>query len=218
VCCDKAIWPHNEEGLENLARYIIRASFSQERMTYVAANNSSDGVSKVIYQSKDGRSTKTFDALDWLAQLSTHIPNRGEQMVRYYGYYSNKSRGLRKKAHTDDDVPALIESEASSKEFRKNWARLIQKIYNVDPLLCPKCFGSMRIIAFIEDRQIVKKILQHLDLWHVKPKPPPRANDPPAEAFIIYNESSSPSADDYIIDADRTTLRLSTGYPIETYL
>jgi hypothetical protein len=178
-------------------------------MTYVAANNSSDGVSKVIYQSKDGRSTKTFDALDWLAQLSTHIPNRGEQMVRYYGYYSNKSRGLRKKADTDDDVPALIESEASSKEFRKKWARLIQKIYNVDPLLCPKCFGSMRIIAFIEDQQIVKKILQHLDLWHVKPKPPPRANDPPAEAFIIYNESSSPSADDYIIDVD---------YPIETYL
>jgi len=60
----------------------------------------------------------------------THIPNKGEQMVRYYGYgfYSNKSRGLRKKAGTDDAVPALIESELSSKEFRKNWARLIQKI------------------------------------------------------------------------------------------
>jgi hypothetical protein len=38
------------------------------------------------------------------------------------------------------------------------------------------------------------------------------------EAFIIYDESSSTSADDYIIDADRSTLRLSTGYPIETYL
>ena len=52
-------------------------------------------------------------------------------MVRYYGFYSNKSRGLRKKAGTDDDVPALIKSGASSKEFRKNWARLIQKIYNI---------------------------------------------------------------------------------------
>ncbi len=59
-------------------RRIIRASFSQERMTYIAANDSCDGVSKVIYQSKDGTSTKTFDALDWLAQLVTHIPNRGE--------------------------------------------------------------------------------------------------------------------------------------------
>jgi hypothetical protein len=123
-------------------------------------------VAKVIYQSKDGRSKETFDALDWLVRLRriTHIPNRGEQMVRYYGFYSNKSRGLRKKADTDDDVPALIESEASSKEFRKNWARLIQKIYNVDPRLCSKCSGSMPIIAFIEDKQLVKKILKHLSL------------------------------------------------------
>jgi putative transposase len=116
-------------------------------MTYIPANDSSDGA-KVLYESKDGKTSKTFDALDWLAQLVTHIPNRGEQMVRHYGYYSNKSRGLRKKAGTDDDVPALIESEVSPKEFCKNWARLIQKIYNVDPLLCPKCQGSMKIISF----------------------------------------------------------------------
>jgi hypothetical protein len=67
----------------------------------------------------------------------------------------------------------------------------------------------MRIIAFIEDEQLVKKILQHLNLWDVKSKPPPCANGPPTESFIIYNESSSPSADDYLIDAD---------YPMETYL
>ena len=106
VYCGKAIWPHNEEGLENLARCIIRASFSQERMTYIAAGESANGVAKVIYESKDGKTSKTFDALDWLAQLIAHIPNRGEQMVRYYGFYSNKSRGLRKKAGADDQVPA----------------------------------------------------------------------------------------------------------------
>ena len=128
----------------------------------------------------------------------THIPSKGEQMIRYYGFYSNKSRGLRKKVGTDDNVPALIDSEVSSKEFRKNWARLIQKIYNVNPLVCSKCLGSMRIIAFIEDDQLVKKILEHLGLWQVKRKPPPRANSPPTESFIIYDESSSPSEDDYI--------------------
>ena len=67
----------------------------------------------------------------------------------------------------------------------------------------------MRIISFIEDDLIVKKILEHLDLWDVKRKPPPRANSPPTEAFFIYDECSSPGADDYIIDAD---------YPIESYL
>jgi len=49
-------------------------------------------------------------------------------MVRYYGYYSNKSRGMRIKAGKDDEVPALIDSAISRKAFRKNWARLIQKI------------------------------------------------------------------------------------------
>jgi hypothetical protein len=29
---------------------------------------------------------------------------------------------------------------------------LIQKIYEVDPLLCPKCGGAMRVIAFIEEK------------------------------------------------------------------
>ncbi len=127
----------------------------------------------------------------------------------YYGFYSNKSRGLRNKAGTDDAVPALIESEVSCKEFRKNWARLIQKIYNVNPLLCIKCSGSMRIIAFIDDEQLVEKILKHLSLWDVKRKPLPRTNSPPNESFILHDESSVPSADDYIIDVD---------YPIETYL
>jgi len=47
-------------------------------MTYVAAQDSSDGIAKVIYQSKDAKTTKTFDALDLLAQLVTHIPNKGE--------------------------------------------------------------------------------------------------------------------------------------------
>ena len=56
----------------------VRASFSQERMAYIPANDSSAGVSKVIFQSKDETSTKTFEALDWLAQLVTHIPNKGE--------------------------------------------------------------------------------------------------------------------------------------------
>ncbi|MFK5952761.1 MAG: transposase [Desulfobacterium sp.] len=36
-------------------------------------------------------------ALDWLAKLVTHIPSRYEQTIRYYGWYSNKSRGMRKK-------------------------------------------------------------------------------------------------------------------------
>ena len=63
-----------------MARYIIRASFSQERMTYIKKD------SKVSYQSKDGTEEKVFDALEWLAAMCSHVPNKGEQKVRNDGY------------------------------------------------------------------------------------------------------------------------------------
>jgi hypothetical protein len=91
-------------------------------MQYLPAQASSDGIAKVIYRSKDDKTVKTFNALDWLAQLITHIPDKGEQMCRYYGYYSNKSRGLRKKIDQADEVPYIMESGLSSKSFRRNWA------------------------------------------------------------------------------------------------
>ncbi len=110
----------------------------------------------------------------------THIPGRYEQTVRYYGFYSNKSRGLRKKADTDDNIPAIIPNEMSSKEFRQNWARLIQKVYEVDPLICPKCQGPMKIISFIEEIEIIEMILRHLGLWDIRNHDP----TPPTPVYI----------------------------------
>ncbi|MFX0200487.1 MAG: transposase [Candidatus Hodarchaeota archaeon] len=102
-------------------------------MIYIPVEKSSDGTAKVIYTSKDGRARETFDALDWLALLVTHIPERHEQTVRYYGYYSNKSRGLREKADADNQLPTIIPGEMSSKEFRQNWARLIKNLLSGPP-------------------------------------------------------------------------------------
>jgi hypothetical protein len=129
VFCGQRIFPRDETAMENLARYIIRASFSQERMQYLAEP------SKVVYRAKDGTEEKVFDApvsstgqaLEWLAAMRSHIPDRGEQRVRYYGYYRNVSRGKRKETE-DDGTPGILEADKSPKEYRKKWARLIQKI------------------------------------------------------------------------------------------
>ena len=51
-------------------------------MIYIPAEASDDGTAKVVYTSKDRKFRKTFNALDWLARLVTHIPGRYEQMVR----------------------------------------------------------------------------------------------------------------------------------------
>ncbi|MBW1737359.1 MAG: transposase [Deltaproteobacteria bacterium] len=189
VFCRPRIQPDEQETMENLDRYIIRASFSQERMTYIPEN------SEVVYHSKDGKEEKIFDALEWIAAMCSDVPNKGEQMVTYYGFYSNVARGKRKKSDQDELIPSIFEpvedpdfsGDGTSKEYRKNWTRLIQKIYKVDPLTCPKCHGRMRIISFIEDEEVIKKILKHLGLWKIKANPPPNANRPQPNVHIDYS-------------------------------
>lgn len=70
-----------------------------------------------------------FGVLDWIATLTAHIPNKGEQLVRYYGYYRNVSRGKRKKEKpvAEGEVswkPECIEvaPPTASKELKKRWS------------------------------------------------------------------------------------------------
>ena len=60
---------------------------------------------------------------------------------------------MRKKAGTDNEVSAHIDSDVSRKAFRKNWARLIKKIYEVDLLTCPKSQGRIRFILSRQGHQ-----------------------------------------------------------------
>jgi hypothetical protein len=196
VFCGDPIEVGNETSMENLARYIIRASLSQERMTYV------EDEGKVIYQAKDGSEKKEFTGLEWLANICSHIPNPREHMVRYYGQYSNAARGKRKKQEAADlPAPKINEPLASKKEFRRNWARLIQKVYEVAPLLCPKCGGAMRVIAFIEDQSVIEKILKHLGLWLVNSRAPPRRTDSRGYEGEAIEQ---PRPDDFFPDPDHS--------------
>ena len=123
-------------------------------------------------------------------------------MVRYYGYYSNVVRGKRQQEGIDDVIPCILEPQGNEKAFRKNWARLIQKIYEVDPLVCPKCQGSMRIISFIEDPSVIRDILNHLGLWLVRARPPPLAYTPPL-TYPTADSSHSPApSDSFYADPD----------------
>ncbi len=202
VFCGSRIQPGSEDAMENLARYIIRASFSQERMTYIPEE------SKVIYQSKDGKEEKVFDALEWLAAMCSHVPNKGQQMVRYVGFYSNVARGKRKKNDQDELIPSILQSDGSAKEYKRNWARLIQKIYEVDPLTCPGCSGKMKVISIIERPEIIKKILRHLGLWEKKARPPPKTGA--LKSGIDISDSQLPSCEDH--------LYYDPEYPIEAYV
>ena len=57
----------------------------------------------------------------------------------------------------DDPVETITRQQAKS-----TWARMIQKVYEVDPLVCPKCGEKMRILSVITDRQEIRRIMEHL--------------------------------------------------------
>ena len=70
---------------------------------------------------------------------------------------SRAGRGQRaKRAESATPDTAAIEIDDEDTPYRKlcrmRWAALIQRVYEVDPLRCPKCGGTMRIIAFLEKR------------------------------------------------------------------
>ena len=49
----------------------------------------------------------------------------------------------------------------SDQESCSNWARLIAQVYEVDPLICPRCSAQMRVLSVITEPEEARKILRH---------------------------------------------------------
>jgi len=166
--------PEDQPAVERLARYIMRPPISLERMAW-------DGAGEVRYRRKRGhefaglneREVEAFDPAEFLARVIMHIPEPRRHVVRYYGWYSNVSRGKRRKAAVEngdvggvDDGPDSRAARAEARDgpaMRRSWAQLIKRIYEVDPLVCPSCGSEMKVIAFITEHDLVDAILRHLD-------------------------------------------------------
>jgi len=68
----------------------------------------------------------------------------------------------------------------------RGWAEMIKKVYEIDPLICPKFGGTMHIVSFIEDYKVIEKIIKHLKLTFQAERPPP----PQAQLSMAAEERS----------------------------
>ena len=68
------------------------------------------------------------------------------------------------------------------------WAALIKRVWEVNPLVCPKCGGTMKIVGFIEKRDqadVIERILKHCGLWdRPASRAPPQATGPPVQPVL----------------------------------
>jgi hypothetical protein len=113
-----------------------------------------------------------MDYLELIARVTSHIPDKGQVMVRYYGLYANAHRGKVRKAGRVPVLLGTVEQEPRPVPS-KGWAAMIRKVYEVDPLVCPRCGGRMRVVAFLTGYAVVDRIIRHLALTFVAEKPPP---------------------------------------------
>jgi len=193
VYCGPPVEADQSQALERLAAYLLAPCFASTRVRYLA------GSGQVHYRSAKGVA-QSMDAWDWLAQVVSHIPDPGDQMVRYYGWYSNAARGRRRQrgvrvlaAGEEQEAPQPdSDAEHFSRLHRRSWARLLKKIYEVDPLRCPHCGSEMQVIAWIEQAEVIRKILRPLDLWERPQRsPPPKLF--PDKLRNLYGFSLSPA-------------------------
>ena len=107
---------------------------------------------------KIGRNFEVFTRCDFIAAIPQHIADKSLQLVRYYGWYSNKMRGRRAKradeeVQTEGDAVEVI--DVSAYEPRripsKKWCELIKNVWEADPLRYPKCSREMRIVSLIDE-------------------------------------------------------------------
>ena len=137
---------------ERVGKYMLRPVLALERLTFLEPEG------KVGYRyGENGAGQETMDYLEFIARVTSHIPDKGQVMVRYYGLYANAHRGKVKKARLSASVLRIV-GEELRRLPSKGWAALIRKphiglrsaamirkVYEVDPMICSKC-GSLAVL------------------------------------------------------------------------
>ena len=195
---DAPVGPRDLKGRQRLAEYLLRAPFSLHKIHWNPATQT------VIYRSRRSWNTKrnfeVFPATDFLAAVIEHIPPKSQHTIRYYGLYSNKSRGMtspaaqpivpppekrespaenEKKAPPPEPDLLLIPSPpASAQAMKPLWRDLILATWGADPLQCPCCKGTMKRVETLIQPEKIEFFLRLLGMWEglINIPPPP---DPP---------------------------------------
>lgn len=164
-------------GRTHLAEYLIRSPFSLEKITYEPATG------HILYRSEKHWRTKrnfeVFSAHQFIEALIAQLPLKGVPMLRYYGHYSNKSRGMRRAAQRKYKATSATALSPAPRRPRICWQQLIMKVWGADPLECPLCQGRLRLIEVIEEEKDIAQVLSPLGLCHGKAQD---LRQPPAHA------------------------------------
>jgi hypothetical protein len=141
-------------------------------------------MSRRIINRRVKRSITPAPATHWHlpSDLAIDLPPIIDPCACFHDHPRMNYREWHTRCQCRDRVPAAC---------RKNWARLIRRIYEVDPLTCPICRGTLRIISTIEEQGVIKSILNHLALRIAGSRPLSKAHAPPVHKYVADGSCSA---------------------------
>ena len=110
-------------------------------------------------------------ALEFLARWVDHVPERYEVRVRYAGAYATRRRVWWRRRGVVLVAAPPVETVApepagdwpSLRARRRRWAELLRLVFKVEVEVCPRCGGEARIVGFVTEPAVVRRILAHLE-------------------------------------------------------
>jgi hypothetical protein len=181
--------PSDHQAVEALTRYMMRPPVSLARLKLLPGEHEVLHFPKGSGDDPGSAKPERIDALDYVARVLAQIPPPRKHLVRYHGFYSNAARGKRRQAiaEVSTTVEYADQPEAPApvaRAARKRWADLLRRVYEVDPLVCPRCASTMRVVGFITQPHVIRRILDHLRQSQThRPRPPPGVRRQPSPAL-----------------------------------
>jgi hypothetical protein len=160
---------HRRDQLERLIHYTARGAVSLERLEQDA---NGDLVYTFTHPWSDGTTGIRLSPVELLEKLAALVPLPRVHLVRYGGCLASHSH-LRGAIIPTPRQQGIDEEATDTGSPRWTWARLLKRVFALDMARCPWCQrGALRIIAAITHGEVIRKILQHLQL---SADPPPIA-------------------------------------------
>ncbi len=155
--------PLARDGLERLCKYLLRPAICNERMQRL---ESGEVLLTLRKRWSDGTWAKLFQPQDLISKVIALLPAPGANLVRFHGQFAP---GARWRAHitraaTVKRKPPSPPQDEEQRQRRMSWAVLLKRSFAIDALICPRCGGRRELLAVIEHRPTVTKILEHLGL------------------------------------------------------
>jgi hypothetical protein len=164
--------------LEQLCRYITRPAIAKARLS---RTRTGQVVLRLKTPYTDGTTHVVMSPLEFLQRLAALVPRPRLHLIRFHGVLAPhaKLRALVIPPAADHDARPCTD-HARPAPVRTGWARLLKRVFQFDLEHYPRCAGTLKIIAAIEDPAVIFAILTHLNL---PARAPPRA---PARALPLF--------------------------------